>query len=115
MDVKYNFDVEFMEEAKDFVDKLDTKAREKILYNIWKSRFSTDKNLFKKLNDDIWEFRTLFNKTYYRMFAFRDKDDKRKILVIATHGIVKKTDKTPEKEINRAVSLKNEYIISKRK
>lgn len=54
MDVKYNFDVEFMEEAKDLLDKLNTKARGKILYNIWKSRFSTDKNLFKKLNDDIW-------------------------------------------------------------
>ena len=35
-----------------------------------------DKELFKKLNDEIWEFRTLYNKTHYRLFAFWDKTDK---------------------------------------
>ncbi len=115
MNIKYNFDVEFLDNAKEFIDKLDTKVREKILYNIWKARFSNDKNLFKKLTDYIWKFRTLFNKTYYRLFAFWDKDDNRNILVISTHGIVKKTDKIPEKEINRAVSLRNDYFLAKRK
>jgi hypothetical protein len=49
------------------------KVREKIIYNITRARFSIDKEPFKKLTDDIWEFRTLFNKTHYRLFAFWDK------------------------------------------
>lgn len=33
----YKFRVEFLEEAKEFLDSLDEKATEKILYNIWKA------------------------------------------------------------------------------
>ena len=64
------FRVLFLEEAKVFLDNLDEKARDKIIYNIRKAQMSTDKELFKKLTDEIWEFRTLFNKTHYRLFAF---------------------------------------------
>ena len=43
-----------------------------------------NKELFKKLeNSEIWEFRTLYNKTAYRLFAFWDKE--KETLVIATH------------------------------
>lgn len=57
--------------------------------------------IFKKLEStDIWEFRTLYNKTAYRLFAFWDKDEE--TLVIATHGLIKKTQKTPTKEIAKA-------------
>jgi len=66
----YKFRVEFLEDAKDFLDGLDDKAKEKILYNIWKARFINDSELFKKLQDEIWEFRTKFSKAYYRLFAF---------------------------------------------
>lgn len=59
----YRFRVEFLEEAKVFLDSLGEKARDKIIYNIWKSRSTNDKELFKKLDGEIWEFRTLFNKT----------------------------------------------------
>ena len=66
----YRFRVKFFEEAKVFLESLEEKARDKIIYNIWKSRSTNDKELFKKLDGEIWEFRTLFNKTYYRLFAF---------------------------------------------
>jgi len=59
-----------LKEASEFLDSLDEKVRDKIIYNITKARFSNDKELFKKLTDEIWEFRTLFNKTHYRLFAF---------------------------------------------
>jgi hypothetical protein len=59
-----------LEEAAEFLDNLDEKARDKVIYNFQKARFSNDKELFKKLKDEIWEFRTLFNKTQYRLFAF---------------------------------------------
>jgi hypothetical protein len=67
------FEVLFLEEAKLFMDFLDEKARYKIIYNIRKAQQTQDKELFKKLTKDIWEFRTLFNKTKYRLFAFWDK------------------------------------------
>src|SRR5436309_3040165 len=109
----YKFRVEFLEEAKDFLDKLDVKTREKVLYNIWKSRSINDKELFKKLQDEIWEFRTKYSKSYYRLFAFWDKTDKEDTVVISTHGLIKKTDKIPKSEIEKAVRLREKYFNEK--
>ncbi len=107
------FKVEFLEDVKHFLDELDEKTRAKIIYNIWKARSANDKELFKKLQDEIWEFRTKYNKTYYRLFAFWDKTDKRNTVVISTHGIIKKTDKIPKNEIERAENLKETYFKNK--
>ena len=72
----YKFRVIFLDEAKEFLDGLDEKSRDKIVYNVWKSRSTNNNELFKKLQDEIWEFRTLYNKSYYRLFAFWDKSEK---------------------------------------
>ena len=109
------FKVEFLEEASDFLDNLDEKTKEKILYNIWKASIVNDKELFKKLQGEIWEFRTFFNKTYYRLFAFWDKSDKVDTLVVSTHGIVKQTDKTPKGDIEKAIKLREQYFKEKQK
>ena len=67
-----------------------------------------DKELFKKLDDtDIWELRTLFNGICYRLLSFWDNDEG--ALVIVTHGIIKKTQKTPSKEIAKAEAIMKEY------
>ena len=66
--------------------------------------------MFKKLKGEIWEFRTLYNKTYFRIFAFWDKTEKIETLVIATHVIIKKTLKTPEKEIEKAENIRLRYF-----
>ena len=105
-----NFDVEFLDEAVEFLGNLEEKAREKIIYNIYKARITQDKELFKKLTGDIWEFRTSFKKTHYRLFAFWDKTAKVEKLVVSTHGIVKKTKKTPLKEIKKAIQVKEQYF-----
>jgi hypothetical protein len=68
--VEPKFNVEFLEEATGFLDSLDYKSREKIIYNIFKARVVVDKELFKKLSGETWEFRTLYNKKYYQLFAF---------------------------------------------
>ena len=107
------FKVKFLEEAKQFLDSLEEKPRDKIFYNIWKSKISKDEGLLKKLDDEIWEFRTLYNKSAYRLFAFWDETEKS--MIIATHGIIKKTDKTPNKEINKAKQLRAEYLNIKKK
>ena len=109
------FKVEFLKEVFDFLDELDEKAQKKILFNIDRARVKTDNTLFKKLTSDIWEFRTLFNKKQYRLFAFWDKTDNKVTIVIATHGIIKKTQKTPKKEIDKAIELMNAYFKSKNK
>lgn len=100
-----NFKVEFLEEVLEFLDGLEKKARDKILFTIDRAKVKTDSTLFKKLTSDIWEFRTLFNKRQYRLFAFWDKTDNRMTIVVATHGIVKKTQKTPKKEIDKATDF----------
>ncbi len=109
------FKVEFLEEALDFLDSLDEKVRDKIIYNITKARFSNDKELFKKLTDEIWEFRTLFNKTHYRLFAFWDKSEKTDTVVISTHGLIKKTDKTQQGDLDKAERLRKKYFELKNK
>ncbi len=111
----YKFRVQFLEEAKSFLDKLDEKSRDKIIYNIWKARSTNDKELFKKLQDEIWEFRTKFKKTYYRLFAFWDKIDNADTIVISTHGLIKKTDKIPKSEIERAEKSRQKYFNDKNK
>ena len=102
------FAIEFLTEALEFLDELDEKARNKIIYNIRNAQITNDKELFKKLTDDIWEFRTLFNKTHYRLFAFWHKAAN--TVVIATHGLIKKTDKTPVADLNKAQRLRKLYL-----
>jgi phage-related protein len=111
--VKIKFKVQFLEDALEFLDNLDDKPREKIIYNIRKAQVTQDKDLFKKLNNDIWEFRTLYNKMHYRLFAFWDKSDKIDTIVISTHGLIKKTDKTPLSDIDKAERLMKQYFQQK--
>jgi len=107
------FQVQFLEDAAEFLDNLDEKAREKIYYNIQKARYSNDKELFKKLQGEIWEFRTLFNKTNCRLFAFWGKSGNTETVIISTHGIIKKTDKTSSREIEKAENLRKLYFQQK--
>ena len=100
------FNIQFLEDANEFIAKLDQKPREKIIYNIRKSQIISDKDLFKKLNNEIWEFRTLYKKTKYRLFAFWDNSEKNNTLVIATPGIIKKTAKTPFTDLDKAERLR---------
>lgn len=115
MEAKSRFNVILSDEAQEFLDTLPSKVREKIVSNIRKSTFVLDPELFKKLDDtDIWEFRTFYSKTKYRLLAFWDKSKKVNTLVIATHGFTKKTTKTPLKEIAKAEEIRKAYFNSKK-
>jgi phage-related protein len=107
------FEIYFLDEAIDFMNSLDVKTRRKVYFNIRKSQMVNDPILFKKLTDYIWEFRTLFEKKNYRLFAFWDKTDNKETLVLATHGVVKKTQKTPKKEIKKAEEIRRIYFKQK--
>jgi len=112
VDRKPKFTVLFLQETKEFLDNLDSKPRDKILYNIWKARSIVDNELFKKISNEIWEFRTTYNKLEYRLFAFWDRTQNK--VVIATHGIIKKSNKTPKKELEKAEKIRNEYFKTKK-
>ena len=113
--MKPNFEIELLPDAIDFLENLDDKIREIIYYNFKKSQFVNDKELFKKLNEFIWEFRTLYNSKAYRLFSFWDKIEGKETLVVATHGILKKTQKTPTKEIKKAEEIRKQYLENKKK
>ncbi len=109
------FKVDLLGDAIDFIESLDSKTKEKILYNARKVQEVNDPELFKKLNDLIWEFRTKYNKNYYRLLAFWDKTSEEETLVLATNGFVKKTQKTPKSEIRKAEEIRKEYFEQKNK
>ena len=111
MELKAKFDISYMEDALSYIKSLPEKVQDKIAYNISKSRYFMDKELFKKLNDNIWEFRTRYMGMTYRLLAFWDNETGN--LVVATHGFIKKTQKTPENEIARAEALRKEYFETK--
>ena len=107
------FKVRYSQEADKFLDSLPVKAKEKILYNIRKAKYVIDPKLFKKLEGtDIWEFRTKYDGIQYRLLAFWDTEQE--TLVIATHGFIKKVQKTPHKEIERAIEIMNLCFNAKR-
>jgi phage-related protein len=104
------FNTIFLEEADEFLDELDVKIKTKILFNIGKAQQLNDPKLFKKLTTEIWEFRTKYENLQYRLFAFWDKRDRQDTLVICTHGMIKKTDKVPPKDIEKAERVRKYYF-----
>lgn len=107
------FKVLISEEVDEFLNGLAPKAKAKIFYNInLVAAGRIDKELFKKLEGtDIWEFRTLFAGISYRLLSFFDTD--KQSLIITTHGFIKKTQKTPQKEIDKANAIRKEYFSQK--
>ncbi len=107
------FQTRFLEEADKFISELDSKAARKLFYNIDLAEHTNDPKLFKKLQNDIWEFRTIFAGLQIRLLAFWDKTDDTDTLVFATHGFIKKVDKVPKNEIERAVRIREQYFENK--
>lgn len=105
----------YMEEAVKFIKAQPKPAGNKILDNIHRiEKGERNVKLFKKLEGtEIWEFRTLYNGKQYRLFSFWDTESE--TLIIATHGIIKKTQKTPSKEIVKAERIRTEYFNEKYK
>lgn len=102
------FQVLLSDEALKFIKSLDIKLQKKVAYNIQKSREVNDPRILKKITADIWEFRTRYDKHQIRLLAFWDPN--LKSLIVCTHGFVKKTQKTPKSEIDKALRIRLEYL-----
>jgi phage-related protein len=109
--MKKNFDVLVSEEAKAFIKSLDLKVQKKVAYNLQKAREVNDPKLLKKLNNEIWEFRTNYDKQQVRLLGFWDPTQK--AIIICTHGFIKKTQKTPKSEILKAMNFRKQYLKNK--
>lgn len=106
------FRVIYTNEVDEFLDTLPQKAKDKILSNIRKAKYVIDPKLFKKLDGtDIWEFRTKYDGIQYRLLAFWDVTTNS--LVVATHGFIKKVQKTPKQQIKRAEDIRAMYFKQK--
>ena len=109
--MRKNFEVLISEEAKSFIKTLDIKIQKKVTYNMQKAREISDPKLLKKLTGEIWEFRTNFDKHQIRLLGFWDPTQK--AVIICTHGFVKKTQKTPKSEIDKAINYRKQYLKSR--
>jgi len=96
-----------------FYKSQDSKIQEKIEYVLDLVRFEKQIPIkfFKYLDDTngIYEIRVLTAFKNIRILCFFDKGE----LVVLTNCFLKKTQKTPRKEIKIAENLKNEYITEK--
>jgi phage-related protein len=93
----------------DFLDALPGKVAQKITWvlKLIEETPIVPKEYLKKLSPyDIWEVRISFSGVKYRIFSFIDDDSR----LILTHGIVKKTNKIPKKEIEKALAYKEDYL-----
>ena len=96
-----------------FYKSQDKKVQEKIEYVLDLIRFEKQvpKKFFKFLDntDGIYEVRVITTFKSIRILCFFDKGE----LVVLTKCFLKKTQKTPKKEIKIAERLKKEYMIEK--
>jgi phage-related protein len=95
----------------DFLATLDDGAIDKITYvlDMLKTHDRVSEKFVKLIRDGIFEIRAEYESNIYRVFFCFDKGN----IVILFNGFQKKTQKTPESEIRKAIELKNEYHGSK--
>jgi phage-related protein len=95
---------------EDFLDRLPSNVAQKVLWviKLIKELDMVPSQYFKKLpgTEDIWECRVGLGSNIYRLFAFFEKGD----LLILTHGIAKKTQKTPQQEFRKAEEYKADWL-----
>ena len=95
----------------DFFMSLDDGAKKKVSYilDMLKTQERLNKNFIKLIRDGLYELRASHNGNIYRAFFIFDEGN----IVMLFNGFQKKTDKTPQSEIEKALRLKKEYYGNK--
>jgi phage-related protein len=97
----------------DFYKEQDSKVQKKIEFVLDLVRFEerVPIRFFKFLegSNGIYEIRVFTTFKNIRIFCFFDKGE----LIVLTNCLIKKTQKTPRKEIKLAEKLKNDYLNEK--
>ncbi|MBR0095678.1 MAG: type II toxin-antitoxin system RelE/ParE family toxin [Synergistaceae bacterium] len=95
--------------AKDFLDSLDEKMAAKMLRAINRleeAGASLREPYSKPLGDGIFELRTQFSTDIARVLYFFIINNR----AVLTHGFIKKTQKTPPQEIEKAKRYRKDYL-----
>ena len=97
-----------LEPFKEFIMNLKISERAKVFETInyflklKNQNLPIKENISKHLSDGIFELRTLLTEKIMRSLYFYQKGAK----IIITHGFIKKTQRTPSKEIEKAKELR---------
>ncbi len=96
---------------EDFMETLDDKVRYKVnqglLLLATQPRLSV--KYVKSIRDGLYELRVMWESNIYRVFFIFDRGN----IVVLFNGFRKKTQKTPESEIRKALKIKEDYENSK--
>lgn len=99
----------------DFYDAQTEKVKDKIDYVLFlvTAADRIPKKLFDQISgyDGLFEIRIEFESNIFRIFCCFDKGN----LVVLFNGFQKKTQKTPKKEIEQELRIKEEYLEYKMK
>lgn len=103
--------IAFRDYYVDFMKSLSNDEQNKIRKALL--MFSVEEKLpfhyIKFIRDGIYEFRVNYGNNEFRIFFIYDGDT----IVMLFNGFKKKTQKTPQNEIEKAIRLKNEYYEQK--
>jgi phage-related protein len=105
-------EVTLTDEADEFIEQLPAKVRKRFALAFEKTELGYKGDWFQKMpdTDDIWEFRVDGPNHTYRVFAFWDTRGAAATLIICTHGLDKKSNKTPVTDISKAERIKKQYF-----
>ena len=94
-----------------FMATLKAKEQEKIQYGLLllKTQERLPKKFVKLIRDGIYELRTEFAGKIFRVFFIFDEGQ----IVVLVNGFQKKTQKTPNNEIEKAIKIKEAYYADK--
>ena len=94
-----------------FMDTLTEKEQEKVQYGLLllKIQGRLPKKFVKLVRDGIYELRTEYGGNIYRVFFIFDEGN----IVVLFNGFQKKSQKTPQGEIEKAIRIKEAYYADK--
>lgn len=96
----------------DFIKKLSNDEVNKIrrALDLFKVEDKIPRHFIKFIRDGVYEFRVNYGNNEFRIFFIYDGDT----IVVLFNAFKKKTQKTPNNEIEKALKLKEEYYGTKR-
>lgn len=94
-----------------FISTLSENVREKIEYGLLllKTQDRISSRFIKHLREGLYELRTEYQGNIYRVFFIFDEGN----IVVLFNGFQKKTSKTPQQEISKALKIKEAYYADK--
>ena len=93
------------------METLKEKEQEKVQYGLLllKSQDRLPMKFVKHVRDGVYELRTEYGGNIFRVFFIFDEDE----IVVLFNGFQKKTQKTPQGEIEKAIKIKESYYADK--